>query len=66
MLDIKLLKKDPKGTLEKLRSKDPSIETKELLSLYEKICEGKTQVEAKKASLNQVSKENWGKKKSKS
>ena len=57
MLDIKLLKKDPKGTLEKLRSKDPSIETKELLSLYEKICEGKTQVEAKKASLNQVSKE---------
>jgi seryl-tRNA synthetase len=57
MLDIKLLKKDPVATLEKLRTKDPQIDTHHLLKLYEQICEIKTTVESKKSIMNQVSKE---------
>lgn len=57
MLDIKLLKKDPQGTLAKLKTKDPQIDTHELLKLYETICELKSSTESKKSILNQVSKE---------
>ncbi len=65
MLDIKQLKKDPLQTLAKLRSKDPTIDTHDLLKTYERICELKTKVEAKKAHLNQLSKEIGEKKRQK-
>ncbi len=57
MLDIKLLKKDPKGTLAKLKTKDPQIETHDVLKMYETICDIKSNVESKKSVLNQVSKD---------
>ena len=57
MLDIKLLKKDPIGTLAKLKTKDPQIETHDLLKMYETICDIKSNVESKKSVLNQVSKD---------
>lgn len=57
MLDIKLLRKDPKHIEKKLKSKDPSVDVFSLLALDEEVRKIKLQVEELKSIRNQFSKE---------
>lgn len=55
MLDIKLLRKDPKGVEAKLKTKDPSINLTVILDLDTRLRELKTKVENLKATRNEFS-----------
>lgn len=55
MLDIKLLRKDPKGMEAKLKTKDPSINLTIILDLDTRLRELKTKVENLKATRNEFS-----------
>lgn len=57
MIDIKLIREDPKGIEKKLRSKDPEVKLDRILELDQKIREIKTSVEALKSERNDLSKE---------
>ncbi|NNM43884.1 MAG: serine--tRNA ligase [Chlamydiae bacterium] len=57
MLDVKLLRKDPKAVEERLKTKDPTIDISDLVRLDEEIRQIKTEVEELKAKKNQLSKE---------
>lgn len=57
MLDIKIIRKDPKKVEALLQRKDPSVSLDEILRLDHEIREGKTKVETLKAARNEVSKE---------
>lgn len=55
MLDIKLLRKDPKKYAEKIREKEPDLELAPILELDTRIREIKTEVEHLKAERNSLS-----------
>jgi seryl-tRNA synthetase len=55
MLDIKLLRKDPKGIEAKLKTKDPSINLTVIMDLDQSLRELKTKVEQLKATRNEFS-----------
>lgn len=55
MLDIKLIRKDPKSVEAKLKTKDPSASVALVLELDHKIREIKTKVEQLKATRNEAS-----------
>lgn len=57
MLDIKLLRKEPKLIEEKLKTKDPDADVKALLHLDEEIRKIKAEVEDLKSQRNAISKE---------
>lgn len=57
MLDVKLLRKDPKQTETKLKTKDPTISLAPILELDEKIREVITESEHLQAKRNSLSKE---------
>ena len=57
MLDIKLLRKDPKGIEKKLKTKDPEANVSEVLALDERIRSILGNVEEIKAKRNALSKE---------
>ncbi len=57
MLDMKLIRKDPKSIEEKLKTKDPSISLSPILEMDEKIRAIKQSVEDLKARRNHASKE---------
>lgn len=57
MLDIKLLRQDPKGIEKKLKTKDPQANVEEVIKLDEKIREILARVEDLKARRNALSKE---------
>lgn len=57
MLDIKLLRKEPKLIQEKLKTKDPETDLSTLLQLDEEIRKIKVQVEERKKERNALSKE---------
>ncbi len=57
MLDIKLIRNDPKLVEEKLKTKDPSIDLKPILALDDQVRHLKTQVEELKNKRNLLSKE---------
>ncbi len=56
MLDIKLLKKDPKAFEKKLRTKDPEIRLGPVLDSYDLFCEIKQDLEVKQAAMNESAK----------
>jgi seryl-tRNA synthetase len=55
MIDIRLIRKDPKAIEAKLQTKDPKIDLTKLCELDHKIREGKTRVEQLKAHRNDIS-----------
>lgn len=55
MLDIRLIRKDPKGVESKLKTKDPQIDLSRICELDHQIREGKTKVENLKAKRNEYS-----------
>lgn len=55
MIDIRLIRKDKEIIEKKLKSKDPSISLDHILTLDQKIREGKTKVEQLKAERNEAS-----------
>jgi seryl-tRNA synthetase len=55
MLDIKQLRKDPKGIEAKLKTKDPGINLTVILDLDSRLRESKTKVENLKATRNEFS-----------
>ena len=55
MIDIRLIRKDPKFVEAKLKTKDPSIQLDALMTLDTHIREGKTKVEQLKAQRNEQS-----------
>lgn len=57
MLDIKLIRKDKEGVEKRLRTKVPEISLDRILELDTEIRQGKTKVEALKASRNEISKQ---------
>lgn len=57
MLDIKLIRKDPKTIEAKLQAKDPDINLQPLLDLDEEVRQLKTEVEELKSTRNLLSKE---------
>ncbi len=57
MIDIKLLRADPKGLEAKLKTKDPEISLSTIIALDERIRVIKTTVEELKATRNHLSKE---------
>lgn len=57
MLDIKILRNDPKKAQKLLKAKDPSIDLSPLLQLDEKVRHLKTQVEEIKSQRNLLSKQ---------
>ena len=65
MLDIKLIRQDPKGVEKRLKTKDPTIDLSPLLLLDEEIRTTKAQVEELKATRNHLSKEIGEKKRQK-
>ena len=56
MLDIKIIRNDPKGVEEKLKSKDPSISLKRLLELDTTIKKTKSELETLQCQRNQAAK----------
>ena len=56
MLDIKLIREDPKGVAAKLKTKDPEINLPIVLELDEMLRKKKTTVEQLKAQRNEASK----------
>lgn len=57
MLDIKLIRKDPKSIEAKLKSKDPEVDLGPILDLDEEVRQLKTKVEELKSTRNLLSKE---------
>jgi seryl-tRNA synthetase len=57
MLDIKELRKNPKGIEEKLKTKDPDADLSKILKWDEELRFLKTKLEENKAKKNQISKE---------
>jgi len=57
MIDLKLLRKDPKLFEKKLKTKDPSIDVSSILTLDEKVRHLKTEVEELKNKRNHLSKQ---------
>src|SRR5689334_16101813 len=57
MLDIKQIRNDPAGILEKLRRKDPSVDFTDLLQLDERLRELITETENLKSQRNDLSKQ---------
>ncbi len=57
MLDIRLIRKDPKEIERKLRNKDPEIRLAPILTIDDRIRSIKTEVEQLKSQRNQASKE---------
>lgn len=55
MIDIKLIRKDPKSIEAKLKTKDPQISLNGIVEMDHKIRENKTKVEQLKASRNETS-----------
>jgi len=55
MIDIKLIRKDPRGVEAKLKTKDPTANVALVVELDEKIRQIKTDVESLKAKRNKVS-----------
>jgi seryl-tRNA synthetase len=56
MLDIKLLKKDPKTCEKKLQTKDPEISLTPVIESYDHFCTIKQDLEVKQAAMNEASK----------
>ena len=56
MLDIKLIRKDPQGVEEKIKTKDPDASLASIIELDEKLRATKTEVETLKAKRNEFSK----------
>jgi len=57
MLDIKLLREDPKGVEKKVKSKDPEADVAIVVQLDEQVRELKTKAEQLKAARNDLSKQ---------